>query len=358
MLKFLALTFFLLPFLAFSAAWEQSDSPYKLKIDFNKKMDELPIIGLLADKRKGWPASHWASYLGSIAHRWSSSNPQNFQYPLSNLEELKNKEVHELEELSPAEKFDIFAGRYHYPMTKAVLSEVSPYESEWHGICHGVAPASLNHPEPKTVTLTNADGITLTFYSSDVAGLLSYYYAKKASTPVTFIGKRCYNRPGSRRGWRFWSDCNGLNPGSFHLILANTLGNRGETFIADIDRYNEVWNHVAVEYRSYIHGELPSDSKSAKEAIKRIQVETLVKYAAAIAPKFDPVIGTENAEYLENTYEYYLDVNSAGEIVGGEWISEIRPDFIWFQGQANFTNEWSVLKEIYQPITDNLDSVH
>ena len=30
-------------------------------------------------------------------------------------------------------------------------------------------------------------------------------------------------------------------------------------------------------------------------------------------------------------YDYKLELNSKGEIIGGDWISEGRPDFIWLQ---------------------------
>jgi hypothetical protein len=84
-------------------------------------------------------------------------------------------------------------------------------------------------------------------------------------------------------------------------------------------------------------------------------METTVTYAGEISPKFNPVIGTIDAIYTSHTYDYYLDINQAGDVVGGEWISDRRPDFIWTQGPVNFIGYWAKLNEIYLPISVNND---
>jgi hypothetical protein len=334
---------------AFSASWSSLNNPFKMGADFKSELLQLPNTGTLVDQRLGWPGNHWASYIGGVAHRWSAGNPQNFSYKLLSLSELQKLEPHELNELSPAEKFDIYNGNYNYPTVKNVFSRVSPFESEWHGICHGYAPAALNHPEPASVTLVNPDGLSVHFYSSDVSGLMSFYYANVAQTTATLVGSRCRYYAGSKIPRRSQESCNDMNAGAFHLILANKLGLGGVGFIADIDRYFEVWNHVAVNYQSTILGETVPDVSSASGTVKRVQIASIVTYAAAIAPKFDPVLNTEAAEYAQNTYEYYVDLNSLGQIIGGDWISEGRPDFVWTQRKALFNKEWESLNQIYSP---------
>lgn len=340
---------------AFSASWNHANSPFNIGSPLKIQFEELPLEGRLKDHRLGWPGNHWANYVGGIAHRWSAANPQNFTYKLLSLSDLKKLEPHEIRELSPAEKFDIFNGNYKYPTVKKVLSRVSPYESEWHGICHGYAPAALNHPEPASVTLVNPDGIPVHFYSSDVAALMSFYYAKVISTPVSLVGSRCNYSADARIRKRYESTCDDINPGSFHLILANKLGVDGVGFIADIDRYAEVWNHIAVDYQTYYRGESAPVVTSAPGTFKRMQVETIVTYAAAIAPKFEPVLNTEAAEYAQNTYEYYLDLDESGQVIGGDWISDARPDFVWTQKKASFTKDWALLNEVYRPAVSMLD---
>lgn len=330
--------------MAHAQTWNAFNNPFLISRRFQSVYTSLPMQGQLKDARKGWPANHWANYLGGISHRWSSGNPQNFSYQTLSPEELKNSEHHVLGELSPAEKYDIFNQRYSYPLVQKMWDDYSPYENTWHGICHGVAPASMNHAEPKMVTLMNEDGIQVTFYSSDVAALMSYYYATVANDKAVIVGRRCNYDNSTIEA------CTDINPGAMHIIMANRLGFLGESYIADIDQKSEVWNHVAVSFKSTNRGMYPSALTSSPMTASRIKVETTVTYASAIAPKYYPVLGTPDAEYVENSYEYFLDIDKKGKIIGGEWISKRRPDFIWLRNTTVFEGEWSALNEIYQPI--------
>jgi hypothetical protein len=53
-------------------------------------------------------------------------------------------------------------------------------------------------------------------------------------------------------------------------------------------------------------------------------------------------------------YEYYLEIDAAGKIIGGSWISETRPDFLWmFARSDNFKNSpipLGGLGKIYVPV--------
>jgi hypothetical protein len=360
-LKLSIILLLVFPVIAQAEGWNKENDPFRFQKKLITNFNTLPNEGRLYHPGLAWPGSHWPNFLGGIAHRWSAGTPENFVYKRNGLKALKQLSPYQLNELSPAEKFDIYNLRYDYPMVERVHSELSPYENEWHGICHGFAPASMNHPEPQTIKVTNADGITLNFYSSDIAALMSYFYAKDARTAVRFVGSRC-NSESRRVRRRHRESCEDVNAGAFHLIVANVMGLQRKSFIADIERYNEVWNHVAVSYRSVIHQTTSPDKYSAPGSVKKLQVETMVKYAGATAPKFDPIIGTENAYYAENTYEYYLDLNLKDEIIGGSWIGERRPDFLWTQDKASFSGEWESLNSIYQPVKfpeyNSLDQFH
>jgi hypothetical protein len=337
-----------LPLSAMAGGWDFYNNPFKMNHKFESRYERMPLSGEFENSRKGWPAHHWPNNVGGIAHRWSSGNPQNFSYNPYSLYELRNLDASSIYELSPAEKIDIYNGNYSYPLTRSILQNLSQDESDWHGICHGVAPASLNHEEPQTVTLTNRDGIQIIFYSSDVAALLSYFYAEVSNSHTVLIGSRCNLDDIS--GSSGPVACEDINAGAFHIILTNRLGREGESFIADIDRRSEVWNHVAINYSSSERSEEFVVHSSAPGTVRRIRLETIVTYAAAIAPKFQAVIGTSDAEYAQNTYEYILDLDRDGKVIGGEWVSDVRPDFVWTQGKSSFLKDWYVLNEIYRPI--------
>jgi hypothetical protein len=80
-------------------------------------------------------------------------------------------------------------------------------------------------------------------------------------------------------------------------------------------------------------------------------VNTKLHYGSEINPEWEPVLGTSLQTYESLDLEYTVELNAAGEIVGGEWISWIRPDFLWFRGQAPFTGDFTVLGDLYEAAT-------
>src|SRR5690606_12538892 len=140
------------------------------------------------------------------------------------------------------------------------------------------------------------DGIELTFYSSDLKGLISDYYANKAQNGITQLGKRCFVSGGipifnSSRA------CNDVNAGAFHIVLTNRLGLNGEGLIADVERYNQVWNHAFISYKVEVYSTLAKGSDSPKGTVKRVSVKNSVTYTSNVEPSREPIINTENAKY-------------------------------------------------------------
>ncbi len=320
--------------------WNGYNNPYKLDRNFKSRLTDLPLQGDLGDSGYAWPDSYWPNYKGSIAWRWNAEYPQNFRYHSPTLREARLMTAEQLNELSPAEKYDLYVGDYSYPTVRKMWRSTSPRSPIWYGICHGIAPASLHYKEPKTVTVTSADGITLTFYASDVKALLGNYYAREGRSRVIQVGKRCFST--------WWgTGCSDINAGSFHIILANRLGLTKDAFIADIDPKREVWNHAPISFQSHIVGSAAVAADSHFTAVSRVKVRTTVKYTKSIEPTMNPVIGTELALYDVKEYIYYLDLNSWGKIVGGSWVTRMRPDFVWYKEKVEFTGYWTKLNEIY-----------
>lgn len=329
-------------------AWDGWNNPYKIDANFENRLDSLPTSGQLEGTGLAWPGYYWANNKGGVAQRWSAKNPQHFKYDSPSMYEAQNMSADKLNEMSPAEKYDLFTGNYDYPTVDTIWNNTRPGASVWHGICHGVAPASLNHSEPKPVTLTNPDGVKVTFYSSDVKALLAYYYAKVSDSGIIQVGKRCFvgaRVPIANRS----AGCRDVNPGSMHIIMANKLGISKTGYVADMDRYRQVWNHAAVSFESKIMGSARLDKNAVTSAVKRVRVKSKVKYSASIDPSSAPVIATNLAKYDTRTYSYYLELNSKGEIVGGSWISKDRPDFMWVKEKETFTGYWEQLYEVYKP---------
>lgn len=302
--------------------------------DYTDKLSfsALPLQGDSRDQRKYWSGDYWPLSRGNINFRWNAYSENGMSRPSPGQLESYTMTQEELAELSPSEKFDLYLGRFDYPLTTEVKARVNPDAQYWEGICDGWGAASIHHNEPAPKALRNPDGILIPFGSSDIKALLSYYYAFHHDVPVTHqIGKRCNN---NRRifGWGTPEECKGdLNPGSFHLALANTIGLKRQSFLMDVKRYKEVWNQPVIAYESLVTDEDNTPSRKTTEGTtKVIRVETKVIYVnESEINSWYPIQGTENQIEAEARYEYLLYLNSSGEIIGGKWKSGERPDFIW-----------------------------
>jgi hypothetical protein len=318
----------------------------------------LPMSGRLNDDRLGWSETYWPSNKGGIAYRWSHPNPQPFKYHLYTKEELRGMSEAEIGQLSPSELYDIAQADYNYTLTRKVLSLFTPRDLWWEGICHGWSLAAANYPEPAPVLIQNKDGIKVPFGSSDVKGLLAMHDAYNYKGTYAQIGMRC-NASGKVPGegddrdanpnpplpeLANTPDCKDVNAGAFHVALANMIGIHSKSFVADVDRYNDIWNQPVTGYSSTIMGEeevsvderATGIERKVKVATKFIYGEELKFYTpeaeAAGSKNFvskEPVTGTVHQEFRFKNYEYVVELDVNGNVIGGEWISQTRPDFMW-----------------------------
>lgn len=329
-------------------AWEGISDPSRMSSSFERGMANLPLSGQGADPEKYWSSDYWARNKGGINYRWNSSHPTGFNLKSPTKTQASQMSIAELSALAPSEKFDLLSGRYTYPLKNQIAAYASPNRSSWEGICDGWAAAALNHDEPTPKTFANPDGILIPFGSSDVKALLSWYYARVWSGGYAMMGRRCNG------GINIGTDrCNNdMNAGAFHIVLANRLGKQGLPFIADIDRGSQVWNHIGWDFHSTIVSTGGRRSTSASGTVKTMRVKTSVKYIYLV-PKnsWNPVIGTSSQRTTTRNYEYYVDLNSAGNIIGGDWISTQRPDFLWLERKTSgFTGSWARLADL---VNDN-----
>lgn len=349
---------------AHAEKWDKSNNPSYFNIIAGGKMKmelgALPLAAKLKDDRLGWSETFWPSNLGGIAYRWNSPNPQPFKFKLLAKEELQKMSQNQLSELSPAELYDISQGDYKYSLTKKVLNIYSADDLWWEGICHGWSQAASNYPEPDKAVVTNKDGIKVPFGASDVKGLLAMHDAFNSKGIYARIGDRC-GVEGKVPGEAFPEDgdapmpaakdanrpeCADVNAGAFHVVLANMIGVYSKGFVADVDRFNDVWNQPIVGYESSVHEELPVSAAEFKNGIaKRVRVVTNMSYGDELeyySPEAEaegtlgfvskePVTGTQRQVTTTRKYEYILELDSFDNIVGGSWISEARPDMLWMK---------------------------
>ncbi|MGE3610609.1 MAG: hypothetical protein AB7I27_13545 [Bacteriovoracaceae bacterium] len=325
--------------LGIEESWRRISDPLIMSSSFNRVFSSLPLKGEVIEKEKHWSSDYWARRLGGINYRWNSSNPRGFNLVSPTKKQALKMTQNELSSLSPAEKMDLLNGNYTYPIKNEIARYASPQRPYWEGICDGWAAAASNHYEPSPKTLINPDGIPIPFGSADIKGLLSWYYARKVSTAYSHMGLRC-------RGGNSEERCReDMNAGAFHIVLTNRLGVRGYSFIADIMNNAEVWNHITYSYAtSILNDHLPPLSNSAPGTSKVVRVKTNVRFVDETKNYWDPVLGTSHQKYVSRNYHYYLDLDSHGNIIGGDWISSSRPDFLWLAKKtSSFRGDYSKL---------------
>jgi hypothetical protein len=343
----------------------------------------LPLEGKLRDTTLGWSETYWPSNMGGIAYRWNSKNPQPFKYKLLTKAEVMAATEDQLSELSPAELYDIAMGDYNYTLTKKVLKSVKPTDLWWEGICHGWSQAASNYSEPAPVVIKNKDGVNVPFGSSDVKGLLAQHDAYNSKGIFVRVGDRCGVK-GKVKGEESEEDgpisqpserdanspkCSDVNAGAFHVVLTNMIGINSQGFVADVDRYNDVWNQPVSAYSSELVGEVPVTEREAKSGVKtKLQMKTVMIYGEELvfySPEEEalgtlgfvskePVTNTPHQTNRKKTYEYIVELDVNGKIIGGTWISETRPDMLWTKKRdAKFLNgkfPLAGLNIIYKPV--------
>lgn len=311
-----------------------------LDVSHNTRFSDLPLEGSVESSKRLWSGDHWAINRGIINRRWNTPTQEGFDTPSYTKEELLLMSQEEISLLAPSEKYDLLMGHYDYPLKKEVAGKSNPVAVYWEGIGNGWASASSNHDEPLPKVVSNPDGLMIPFGSSDIKALLSYYYAFASKLPPTLhLGVRCpVNETSGPDAEKCGDD---LSPASFHIVLTNKIGLRKESFLADIDRFYEVWNHPIQAYRSEVKEKLPASEGSPAGTEETLRIKTRISYIdESEGNSWEPIKGSYRQVTSNRVYNYDLHLDKAGEILGGEWRSNDRPDFIWvmqavqvFEGQ-------------------------
>ena len=333
--RLITVLFFLCAALSLKAevleAWQGFSSPEILSSGFTHSYFSLPLEGTTSyNGPRYWSSDYWPSKAGGINNRWSSSNPTGFRNNSPKRNEVLRMTRNQIATLAPSEKYDIFMGRYDYPLKQQVAASVSETAQDWEGICHGWVVAALHHSEPTPKNVVNADGVVIPFGSSDIKALITYFYSIDQSHAPT-VGHRC--NFGQWTGGE--TDCDqDLNAGAFHIIIANRIGLAHEGIIMDVERMDQVWNQPVVAYRSQVTAEFSAGRYAARGTVRELRLTTQVWYVNETDNNWNPVHGTTLQKFDMKAFQYRIELNRNNEIIGGTWESEERPDFIWHKEKA------------------------
>ena len=407
--------------LTHAAEWDDTNDPANINAHYVYRLSDLPQSGRLDNAHMPWSDNYWESDFGGISLRWEGLDPGQldpdvrydvdkdalFAYTPPTKAEVLSMSASQVKMLSPAEKYDIFMSHYDYPTVTSERNRTGPYDPDWQGLCHGWVVVAANYSEPKPVVVTNAEGVKIPFGSSDVKGLLSYYYG------ITAYDYARGNRHVARRAGKVqyldqvdsfdlanwitlaanalifdqtgWSvnldtvDENGLdasipdvnhvfqvgartaalnlaplmtgralNAGAFHVVMANQLGRLNKGFSANINlsRYaNQIWNQPVVGFTSEVSDDFVHHSVRGNW----VQVTTVLTYVSEIPQTYDAVVGTPMQRFSDITLSYSLDLDDQGNIIGGDWNDREHPGFVWAHDKIDIRGYFSKINAIYQP---------
>jgi hypothetical protein len=224
----------------------------------------------------------------------------------------------------------------------------------------------------KPVTLTGASGVQVEFYPNDIKALLTLGWAN-GSFGTNFIGGRCNaKKPQIYPNGRLkQQECFDNNPATFHLVLGNMLGIGKVAFAYDKTFDYEVWNQPVTSYEVTYFNPLNPAQKSKKwnevaisydDAFKAkdrfqspntrgdgngrdLNIKKIVGVIATViyVSEYTPVHSPEpqSDELIRETYTYDLELSEqGGKLIptGGEWHSNLHPDFLWAAQRGSFAS--------------------
>lgn len=298
---------------------------HRIVPDAELRFDALPLSGTCS--QRPWSDDYWSKANGGLAFRWRTGEKHNFALPTK--DQLKamppNEQREYLNNLSPAEKYDLLCGNFDFPFTNHMRSSCPASTPAWQGYCHGWAMAAIHFKEPKPVDIVSPDGLPLHFGTSDIKALLTFLQGEISNTRynaefTTQTRTMGINNPGAKPEDPRAYD---VNPGSFHALLCNSIGMRDQAFGIDCDNAAQKWNQPVHTYDATVLGTQDPDEHASHEAVKQLVVRANVTYTVEIPPHEERALGTPRHHDRTETYHYTVELDNAGKICGGQWLAQL-----------------------------------
>ena len=235
--------------------WHAGEAPTLFDPSITNLASELPLEGEVATIP--WAANYWPIYQDSINYRWGGSET------LSPTE--KYAQAFGIPDLPDAVSREFGVDKYRNQGKSCTTSsecdsslaeECSFREGNpqgaciptWFGICHAWAPVAIMEPEPVNPVTING----VTFEINDIKAYLTILHNHVSSR---FVSMRCNANDSSgeieydEAGRPLERGCRDSNPGAFHVLIANYLGLRKESFVYERVFDFEVWNQPLRGYK-------------------------------------------------------------------------------------------------------------
>jgi len=225
---------------------------------------------------------------------------------------------------SPMEKYDMAVGDISRQATNWELRQSGYFRNvSWAGHCNGVAAAGTMADEPKHgVTYNN-----VYFSNEDIKALL----VEAWQSGGVAVGGRCNSQSikYDPSGRMLDALCRDMNAASFHIIITNFIGIFHKPVIVDYDSGYAVWNYPIVSYEVKLKKDISiRDANWWLLGIDKEVYDYNPDAKAWVYYQTDMVLKNGTRK----TYEYILELDSEGSIIGGEWYRDSKgdhPDFLW-----------------------------
>lgn len=185
----------------------------------------------------------------------------------------------------------------------------------WEGYCSGFTAAAIRHPEPvRAVDAGQVGGAAgVVFQPSDIKALLSCIYNRTTNDSYLFLAP-----PSSRDG--------GPNMATFHLTLANYIGQAGCPVGINRTKGEATWNNPVYTYESTISDGGESNAVHYKNVHTTI---TYSFYASDAQIQTDEATGERRGNMTQSMdFNYTLALDGEGRIIGGR-ANSFNGHFLW-----------------------------
>ncbi|MBC7396670.1 MAG: hypothetical protein H7333_04430 [Bdellovibrionales bacterium] len=136
------------------------------------------------------------------------------------------------------------------------------------------------------------------------------------------------------------------NAGAFHVVMTNQLGLMHRAFAANLNRFGkatEIWNQPVTSYESRV------DYDNGNRRGRRVGITTTLTFVTESPQSFEAVVGTPLQRFEKMVFSYELEIDSSGQIVGGNWRGGKHPGFLWKHDPIAIKGYFTKLNEIYHP---------
>ena len=332
--------------------WQPQDDPADLQTGLQYQLDALPVQGEVA--AVPWAGCYWPTSKDSVNLSWQGSltesavakysrafgvdTPQRVEDAVSSfvgIDSVNSTSCTRNSQCDSASK-EVCAFRAGEGSGRCVPT--------WFGLCHAWVSASILEPEP--IHPVSQNGVT--FQVNDLKALVTLMYHKSS---YDLISGRCNlsDQTGQVQydafGRPLASECRDTNPGTFHLTLVNFVGVKKKSFGLDRVFDSQVWNHPIRGYRvlqstslsrqqaAALVGETTGEYSFNRAAVGFRYIKNRVRYITESFCDTDGNLSARIDQYTEAVdYEYVLELDTAGKIIGGEWTAGsklLHPDFLW-----------------------------